>query len=54
MIEENGKPTPIWALITSAKIPPRLGIGKTIEESGPKIRERLVEAVDTALRKGGA
>lgn len=54
MIEENGRPMPIWALMASVKIPPRLGIGKTIEKSQPEIRQQLVEAVGTALRKGGA
>lgn len=49
MIEENGKPRPIWALLTQAKIPPRLGMGKTIKESGEYIRDQLLAAVDRTL-----
>ena len=49
MIMEGGKPRPIWALITEAKIPPRLGIGKTIEEKGLWIQNRLIEAVNKAM-----
>ena len=51
MIEENGKFKPIWALMTESKIPPRLGIGKTIEEKGEWIRDRLLEAIDRAVPK---
>lgn len=51
MIMEGGKPRPIWALLTEAKIPPRLGIGKTIEKNGKYIRDRLLEAIDRAMPK---
>jgi len=51
MVMENGKPRPIWALMTEAKIPPRLGMGTTIDKRGPWIRDRLLEAVQRAVVK---
>jgi len=49
MIEEHGKNVPIWALITSAKIPPRLGIGRAIDKNEPMIRDRFIEAIDRTI-----
>lgn len=51
MIEENGIPRPIWALLSEAKIAPRLGMGTTIASSEEYIRDQLLAAVDRAVRK---
>mgnify|MGYP000061657258 CR=1 FL=1 len=51
MIEENGTPRPIWALMTESKIPPRLGIGTTIANNDKWIRDQLLDAVDRAVGK---
>jgi hypothetical protein len=49
MIEEGGKPRPIWALMTESKIPPRLGMGLTIEQKGKWIRLQFTKAADRVL-----
>jgi len=49
MVDKGGKPTPIWALVKSVTIPPRLGMGETIDGSGDEIRARFIEAIRRSL-----
>ena len=49
MVDKGGKPTPIWALVKSVKIPPRLGMGDTIKGSSSEIRARFIEAIRRSL-----
>lgn len=51
MIEQGGKPTPIYALKKRAAIPPRLRMGKTIEEQDEWIQNRIAEALEKAMPK---
>ncbi len=51
MIEENGRPVPIYALITEAKIPPRLRMGETIRDHDQWIVDRLLDAFEKAVPK---
>jgi len=51
MIEQGGKPVPIYALKKRASIPPRLRMGKTIEEQDEFIENRIVEALEKAMPK---
>lgn len=51
MIEQGGQPTPIYALKSRAVIPPRLRIGKTIEEQDEWIENRIAEALEKAMPK---
>ena len=51
MIEQGGKPVPIYALKKRAVIPPRLRMGKTIEEQDEFIENRIVEALEKAMPK---
>lgn len=53
MVLDKGKPMPIWALITKSVIPPRLGIGKTIEERSPATQALLRDAIEGALKPRG-
>lgn len=51
MIEQGGKPTPIYALKKRAVIPPRLRMGKTIEEQDEWIQNRIAEALEKVMPK---
>lgn len=51
MIDQGGQPTPIYALKKRAVIPPRLRIGKTIEEQDEFIENRIAEALEKAMPK---
>ena len=51
MIEQGGKPVPIYALKQRAVIPPRLRMGKTIEEQDEFIENRISEALEKAMPK---
>ena len=50
MIEEGGKPVPLYALKESVDIPARLGMGSTIEGYQAGIREHIIDAARRALR----
>lgn len=50
MVMEGGKPRPIWALVKSVKIKPRLGMGDTIEDYSDGVREHLLNAINRSLR----
>tara|TARA_R110002020_G_scaffold425054_3_gene634467 strand:+ start:980 stop:1639 length:660 start_codon:yes stop_codon:yes gene_type:complete len=55
MVNIAGKPTPIYALVKSVKIPPRLGIRKTGADKLDYIETRFEQAIELALKpQGGA
>jgi phage gpG-like protein len=51
MIQQGGKAVPIYALKQRAVIPPRLRMGKTIEEQDDYIERRIIEALEKAMPK---
>lgn len=51
MIEQGGKAVPIYALKQRAVIPPRLRMGKTIEEQDDWIKQRIIRALEKAMPK---
>lgn len=50
MIVEGGKARALYALKESVSIPGRLGMGTTIDNSGPMIRKQIIAGVNRALR----
>ena len=53
MINLAGTPTPIYALVKSVKIPPRLGLRKTGSEKLDYIEARFEQAIELALKPQG-
>lgn len=50
MVEEGGKAMPIHALAESVEIPARLGLGRTIADSGKMMRQQIIGAVRRGLK----
>ena len=50
MVMDKGKPMPSWALVTQSKIPPRLGIGKTIKAREDQTSARILGAINVVLK----
>ena len=51
MVMSHGKATPIWALMTESRIPPRLGMRKVINGQREEIADKLAGAVRRSVTR---
>ena len=50
MVNEGGRPTPIWALKREVKLKPRLGLGSAINDGSDMMRTEVLRAIRRSLQ----